>query len=93
LRFWERRAVRERDFELEETPFPEGFVFAWYAAFPFLEVENTGWSANWFCDKAERVIATPLFSVRVLDICSHIVKPDHRNSPLLHEPVLAQRHV
>jgi hypothetical protein len=89
LRFWRRPAVRESDFELEEAAFPEGFVFARYATFPFLEVENTGWSANWFCDEAERVIPAPLFSVRRLIICNLIVKHDHPNSPLLHEPVLA----
>ena len=52
--------IRERDFELEQAAFPDGLLFARYAAVPLLEVHHAVCAAHGFREEAEGVVASPL---------------------------------
>ena len=57
------RTIGEENVDLEESAFPESFLFARNAAFPFLQVENSGSSTGGASKESERMILTPLLSL------------------------------
>jgi len=58
------RTFWEVHFKLEQSAFPQCFVLAWHAAFPFLEIHNSVFALG-FCVEAERVVTTPLLAVEI----------------------------
>jgi hypothetical protein len=65
LRWLCRVLIRERDFELEQSAFPDRLIFAGDAAVPLLQIHHSVGAAHRFRKEAERVVASPLPSADV----------------------------
>ena len=57
------RTIWKYDFELEQAPFPEGFLFARNTTFPALEIHANANAITFrFGEEAERMVAPPLLA-------------------------------
>ncbi len=52
--------IREQHIELEQTPFPQSLVLAWYPTFPLLQIQDALRRTGGFGEEAERVVTAPL---------------------------------
>lgn len=65
-----RRTVWECHLQLEQATLPNGLVFAWYRAFPLLQIEGTLKVLGRSCDESEWVAAAPLFAGGDISSCA-----------------------